>query len=202
MEGCAVRHHRYLQRFTLTACLACIAYLLLFFAFAVIPIVPYLKVDLALIPILFGFFVLGPQWGCGVIALQAAVYFVLTGPSVGHLIGVLSNVLAALAFCLPFYWIMRPCAQRGKPFWMREGMALVAGTVVMTGVMSLANWLVLTPLYINVIGMRLALPLPKLVLFGIIPFNLIKGVIVGGCFVVLYHYTARWVLRERQRLEK
>ena len=198
MEGCAVRHHRYLQRFTLTACLACIAYLLLFFAFAVIPVVPYLKVDLALIPILFGFFVLGPQWGCGVIALQAAVYFVLTGPSVGHLIGVLSNVLAALAFCLPFYWIMRPCAQRG----MREGMALVAGTVVMTGVMSLANWLVLTPLYINVIGMRLALPLPKLVLFGIIPFNLIKGVIVGGCFVVLYHYTARWVLRERQRLEK
>ena len=197
-----MRHHRYLQRFTLTACLACIAYLLLFFAFAVIPVVPYLKVDLALIPILFGFFVLGPQWGCGVIALQAAVYFVLTGPSVGHLIGVLSNVLAALAFCLPFYWIMRPCAQRGKPFWMREGMARVAGTVVMTGVMSLAKWLVLTPLYINVIGMRLALPLPKLVLFGIIPFNLIKGVIVGGCFVVLYHYTARWVLRERQRLEK
>ena len=51
-----------IKRYAIIACLAAISYLLMFISFAVIPIVPYLKVVFADIPILLGFFVLG---ACG-----------------------------------------------------------------------------------------------------------------------------------------
>ena len=57
--------------------------------------------------------------------------------------------------------------------------AIVVSTISLTFWLSLGNWLVITPLYMAVLGMKLTLPLSQLVLYGVLPFNLIKGVIVG-----------------------
>jgi riboflavin transporter FmnP len=46
----------------------------------------------------------------------------------------------------------------------------------------LSNWIAVIPLYINLIGFKLSLPLSSIILYGVVPFNLIKGVIVGGLF--------------------
>ncbi|WP_462271631.1 ECF transporter S component, partial [Ligilactobacillus agilis] len=51
------------KKYVLVACLAAISYLLMFFSFAIIPMVPWMKIDFADVPILVGFFTLGPAGG-------------------------------------------------------------------------------------------------------------------------------------------
>lgn len=41
--------------------------------------------------------------------------------------------------------------------------------------------------------MKLSLPLSKLVLFGVVPFNLIKGVLVGTVFWLLFSRMRFWI---------
>jgi riboflavin transporter FmnP len=63
----------------------------------------------------------------------------------------------------------------------------------MTVVMSLTNWLVVLPLYMQVLGMKLSIALPKLVLFAVVPFNLIKGVLVGTVFALIANRLQHWL---------
>ena len=41
--------------------------------------------------------------------------------------------------------------------------------------------------------MKLTIPLSELVLYGVLPFNLIKGVIVGTVFVLVYAKIHVWL---------
>ncbi|MDF4201106.1 ECF transporter S component, partial [Bacillus subtilis] len=150
-----------IKRYAIIACLAAISYLLMFISFAVIPIVPYMKVDFADIPILLGFFVLGVSGGIEIAVLRSVLYFLITGPSIASLIGVGTNLLATLTICLPMYYILHE-----KHDLKRYIIAIVVSTISLTFWLSLGNWLVITPLYMAVLGMKLTLPLSQLVLYG------------------------------------
>ena len=58
---------------------------------------------------------------------------------------------------------------------MRRGEARLGMTIIM----SLANYFIITPAYMKLLGMKLSLPLAKLIVIGVVPFNLIKGGILG-----------------------
>ncbi len=60
-----------IKKWVLAACLAAISYLLMFLSFAVIPIVPYMKIDFSDLAVLIGFFVLGTSGGIGVAAMRS-----------------------------------------------------------------------------------------------------------------------------------
>lgn len=177
-----------IKRYAIIACLAAISYLLMFISFAVIPIVPYMKVDFADIPILLGFFVLGVSGGIEIAVLRSVLYFLITGPSIASLIGVGTNLLATLTIYLPMYYILHE-----KHDLKRYIIAIVVSTISLTFWLSIGNWLVITPLYMAVLGMKLTLPLSQLVLYGVLPFNLIKGVIVGTVFVLVYAKIHVWL---------
>ena len=49
------------------------------------------------------------------------------------------------------------------------------------------------PLYMNLLGMKLGMPLAKMVLYGVVPFNLIEGAIVGGIFALVYVHLRNWI---------
>ena len=170
------------RRGAVAACLAAISYVLMYFSFVIIPIVPFMKLDFSDIPILLGLFILGPWAGL-------EIYFVLTGVSLPHMIGVGLSFVATMVFCYPLYFMMRD-----KNFTLKNAVLAIAVSMIsLTVVLSLTNFFVTIPLYMNLLGMKLGMPLSKMVLFGVVPFNLIKGAIIGGLFALVYCRLESWV---------
>lgn len=178
------------RKYILAACLAGISYLLMFISFAVIPIVPYMKIDFSDLPILFGMLILGPLGGIEVALLRSVLYFLISGPSVANLIGVSTNLIASLAFTLPLFYVLR---KNQSVTSLNIFKSIGLATLSLTLLLSIANWLVITPLYMSVLGMKLSLPLAEIVLFGVVPFNLIKGVLVGGVFWIAFAKIRVWL---------
>jgi len=56
----------------------------------------------------------------------------------------------------------------------------------MTVIMSVLNYFVVMPLYMNVIGMKLNMSLAQYVATGVIPFNIIKALIISVAVMVVY----------------
>ncbi|WP_290033061.1 ECF transporter S component [Ligilactobacillus cholophilus] len=174
------------RRMTFIAVLAAMAYILMYISFPIIPIVPWLKIDFSDIVILFGMIMLGVKDGILIAVIEELIYLIVTGPSVGHLIGVGSNFIAMFCLCLPLYLTLKK-----TDFIVTVKQAVCAvglEMLVLTSVMSLANFFVITPLYINVLGMKLGFSITKIVLLGVVPFNLIKGLVVGIAFLVMIHF--------------
>ena len=64
---------------------------------------------------------------------------------------------------------------------------LIVGTIVMTIVLSILNYFVLLPLYGMIFNLGDVVKNLKIVIVsGVIPFNIIKGIIISIIFVLLY----------------
>ena len=88
------------------------------------------------------------------------------------------------------YPSLRPKIKNASKIGIPEKSNVMYGTIVvaalgMTVIMAVANYWVITPLYIKVLGMKITIPLVKLVLLGVVPFNLIKGIVIGGLSTLL-----------------
>lgn len=180
------------KRWTVAASLAAISYLLMFISFVIIPVVPFMKLDFSDIPVLIAFFLLGPAGGIEVAFLRSLLYFLISGPSLPNLIGVGLSFTATLAFCLPFYYLLG-----GKDFsWKKALQATLIGTLSLTVILSLVNWGITIPLYMSLLGMKLSIPLDQMILYGVVPFNLIKGVVLSVVFVLVYQRLHVWLTKQ------
>ncbi|MCP0886161.1 ECF transporter S component [Ligilactobacillus sp. WILCCON 0076] len=189
--------HLSTRKYVIIACLAAISYLLMFLSFSIIPLVPWMKIDFADIPILLGFFTLGPLGGVMIAIVRSILYLIISGISVASIIGVGTNLLASFALCLPIYYVLNKKINAGIKDYT---LATIAGTTSLTFFLSIANWTVITPLYIAVLGMKLSVPLNQLILFGVVPFNLIKGVVVSALFAVIYVKLHAWLQAKARQL--
>ncbi|MHC9532699.1 ECF transporter S component [Dellaglioa sp. BT-FLS60] len=179
-------------RVVITAFLAAISYVLMFFSFPVIPLIPYLKIDFSDLPILIGFFILGPLGGTMVAVVRSLLYLVSTGTDIASLIGVGTNFLASMAVSFPTYYILKG-RNSAKPTIGKSILAILISTLVLTAALSIANYFVILPVYLNVIGMNIGMSVSKYVILGIVPFNIIKGILVVGLFSILYRRMYEWV---------
>ncbi|MCI5941290.1 ECF transporter S component [Lactobacillus sp. AN1001] len=177
------------KRWIVAACLAAISYLLMFLSFVIVPIVPFMKLDFSDIPILLAFFILGPLGGIQVAFLRSLLYFLIAGPSLPQLIGVSLSFVATLAFCLPLYYLLK----NKSLIWQNVVGAILGATLSLTVVLAVLNWLVTIPLYMSLLGMKLSIPLGQMILFGVVPFNLIKGIVVGTAFILIYKKLSVWI---------
>ncbi|EEI18500.1 Riboflavin transporter RibU [Lentilactobacillus hilgardii] len=164
--------------------LAGCSYVLMFISFPIIPIVPYMKIDFADIPILIGTVLFGPVSGITIAGLKSLLYWLTTsGGSLIGLIGVGSSFLSSVTLILAFYL--------GNRFFgsMKNSLRIILVIALMmislTVIMSLSNWIAVIPLYMSMVGMKIGMPLSSLILFGVVPFNLIKGIVVGGLFYAI-----------------
>lgn len=67
------------------------------------------------------------------------------------------------------------------------GYGLAVGTILMTILMSLMNYFVLLPLYGQIMNLAdIANNLKLIVSAGIIPFNLIKGVVISVIYILIF----------------
>lgn len=174
------------------ALMGAIAFVLMWFAFPVIPMAPFLKVDFSDIPVLLTTILYGPVSGSVVVIIRGVLHYIQTGGDMGFPIGDTASVLASIAFLLPIahfltkhYTHKTREAQGTKRVFLAYGLATLSLVVVM----SVLNYFVITPFYIKVMNF----PIPNLSLYiltAVIPFNVIKGLLVS----VASHLVLRYLL--------
>lgn len=186
--------HQRIQRMVGIACLGALAFILMLFEFPVIPVASYLKIDFSDIPVLLGGYLYGPFAGAMVAIIKCLLHAMVNGFSIGDMIGVTSDLISSLALLLPFCFVWR---HQEWSFRRQMFVAIPVATVVLTVVMSLLNLWVLTPLYMAVWHWQSSMPVAKLVALGVLPFNLIKGLLVTVVFALIAGHLKPWLARHK-----
>ena len=153
---------------------------------------PWLKMDVAEIPVLLGGFTMGPMAAVIIELVKNALSLPLT--KTGG-VGEVANFLLGLALVFPASMIYRK-----KPTRKQAIIGLAIGTLALTVIGVILNYAVLMPFYINVMFGGSAQKLidfaaaanPNLnslwmiCLFGIAPFNIIKGIFLSVVTLLMY----------------
>ncbi len=157
-----------------------VSLILMQFEFPIIPMFPYLKFDFSDIMVVIGGGLFGPVGAVLTAVIKVFLNFVLFGGNVVSLIGMSSSLLASLAFALPLTVTLKNDTTWN---WIKSsGLSVLSLTVLL----SVGNWLIFTPLYINLLNFNLGTSLVNYVLTAIVPFNLVKGVILSITSVIVY----------------
>ncbi|WP_370465029.1 ECF transporter S component [Neobacillus kokaensis] len=165
--------------------LSSIAYLLMLLNFP-LPLFPnFLFVDFSDIPALLATLIFGPAAGILVEFFKNVLDYFAKGSPTGIPVGHIANFLAGIVFILPTYYVyMKLKTKKGMTF------ALIAGTIIMAGVMSALNYLLILPAYTALLNMP---DMRNLVVPFILPFNLLKGVMMSIIFMLLFIRMQAWI---------
>jgi len=177
------------RRLVWTALLSAVSAVLMYIDMAV-PVFPrFLKLDLSDLPALVASFAWGPAAGVFTELIKNLIHS-LTTSTAG--VGELANFLVGSALVIPAGMIYRRNRTRKGALG-----GLAAGTLSMTVTAALANYIFLLPFYSNFIPLEkiiamssAAIPaihdMGTLVLYAVVPFNLLKGSVVSMVTVQLY----------------
>lgn len=155
-----------------------------------IPIFPsFLKLDMSDLPALIGAFAMGPMAGVAIEAVKNILHLLQT--STGG-VGELANFAIGSAIVIPSAIIYAKNKSKKSAV-----IGLLVGTLSMAIVGALANYFVLIPFYTAFMPIDTIVELgtivnpsinsvATLVLFGIVPFNLFKGLVLSALTLVLY----------------
>ena len=78
---------------------------------------------------------------------------------------------------------------------------LIAGTVVMAVGMSFLNYALFLPMYTYFFGMDKGVgeALYVMIIKGILPFNIVKGIIITTIMVLLYKAMEKWIIQQQKQ---
>ena len=178
---------------TYTALLSAMAGVLMLLEIPLFFAPSFYKLDLSELPVLICTFYLGPVAGVVSELLKVALKLILKGTTTAF-VGDFANFAVGCSFVLPasVFYHSRPSRQRAV-------LGLVVGTLVMTVFGSAFNAVYLLPKFAALFGMPLDVivgmgtkvnaaitSVSTLVLFAVVPFNLLKGVVVSLLTMLLY----------------
>ena len=159
---------------------------------------PFYQIDLSEIPVLICTFSLGPVAGVVCEFLKILLKLVLKGTSTAF-VGDFANFAVGCTLVLPASIIYHRKKTLSGAIW-----GLTAGTLIMTVFGSLFNAVYLLPKFAQLYGMPLEAivgmgtkvnanisSVGTLVLFAVVPFNLLKGFIVSTVTMLLYKRVKR-----------
>ena len=176
---------------TKIALLSAIAYVLMAFAEFPLPLIPaILKFDISDLPALIGSFAMGPAAGVIIEFVKNLVHFLSRSETGG--IGNLANFVVGVSFVFPagiIYSMNR--TKKGALIGM------MVGTIAMAILASLANYYVLIPMYARLFSMDAVLnmmskgnkaivDLKTYILYAVIPFNILKAVVISLITMLIY----------------
>ncbi len=153
----------------------------------------FLQIDFSDVPALLAGFSFGPAAGVAVELIKNLLHLVLKNSGTGG-VGELANFLIGSALVVPAAILYKRKHSRRMAIY-----GLIAGTIVMVIVGVLANLYILIPFYATAFGMPVeaivsmgtavnsaVTDLTTLVLYSIVPFNLLKGLLVSIVTVLIY----------------
>jgi len=153
------------------------------------PFIGFLKLELSDIPAIIGAFQFGPMAGVIIELIKNLIKGITSTQTAG--VGELANFLISVAYVVPAAIIFRK--MKGK---YKSLTAFGTATICMVIAGIIINYFLTIPLYAtlfggmdNVLASATVIPGIKdkltLILYGITPFNIVKGIVIG----VVGHYT-------------
>jgi len=182
-----------IRKMTKIALLAAIAALLMWFEVPLPFAPPFYKIDLGDVPAMIGTFSMGPVAGVLIQMIKILLKLLMKGSTTLG-VGDVASFVIGCAFCLPAGLIYRKKKNRAGAF---IGMAI--GTVVMTAFGAFLNAFVLLPAYATAFDVPMEdlislgsaanasiTDLFTFVMLAVVPFNLLKGIIVSIVVLLIY----------------
>lgn len=153
----------------------------------------FYKLDISELPILICTFYLGPVAGVVAELVKVLVKLIIKGTTTAY-VGDFANFVVGCSFVLP-----ASIVYHAKPGKKSALVGMAVGTLIMTVFGSAFNAIYLLPKFAEMFGMPLDAivgmgtqvnaainSVSTLVLFAVVPFNLLKGVIVSALTFLLY----------------
>jgi riboflavin transporter FmnP len=184
------------RKLVIVAMMAALSYLLIFFQFPILPGVSFLQIDFGDLPVFISMFLYGPAAGAATSFISCLLDFITKGQGVPGLIGDIGSFLAAMCFTLPVYYFFKRKTPNGLPSLKNRLLGFTTGILLMIVFMSLANVFVLLPMYLKFSGFQINGTVLKMVFTMIVPFNLIKGILVSIVFSIAYAKLLPWLSRK------
>lgn len=192
-----------------TAIFACMAGVLMLIEIPLFFAPGFYKLDLSEMPILICTFYLGPVAGIAAELVKVLVKLLLKGTTTAF-VGDFANFLVGCSFILPASVIYH-----AKPGRRTALVGMAVGTLVLTVFGSFFNAIYLLPKFAQLYGLPLETIISMgtdvngaitdtatLVLFAVVPFNLLKGVVVSALTFVLYKRISPILHKNDAKLKK
>lgn len=173
--------------------LSSISYILMLLNFPIPPFPQFLMIDFSDIPALIAALIFGPVAGILVELIKNILDYFMTGSATGVPVGHIANFFAGILFILPTYYVYNKLkTKKGMTF------ALVIGTFIMAVIMSVLNYFIIYPAYTFFLNMP-AMSTPEMrtmVVGAILPFNIVKGLIITIVFMLLFTRMNPWLSKQ------
>lgn len=192
-----------------TAIFACMAGVLMLVEIPLFFAPGFYKLDLSEMPILICTFYLGPVAGVAAELVKVLVKLLLKGTTTAF-VGDFANFAVGCSFVLPASVIYH-----ARPGRRTALVGMAAGTLAMTVFGSLFNAVYLLPKFAELYGIPMETIVSMgtavngsitdaatLVLFAVVPFNLLKGVVVSALTFVLYKRISPILHKNDAKLKK
>ena len=192
-----------------TAIFACMAGVLMLVEIPLFFAPGFYKLDLSEMPILICTFYLGPVAGVAAELVKVLVKLLLKGTTTAF-VGDFANFAVGCSFVLPASVIYH-----ARPGRRTALVGMAAGTLVMTVFGSLFNAVYLLPKFAELYGIPMETIVSMgtavngsitdaatLVLFAVVPFNLLKGLVVSALTFVLYKRISPILHKNDAKLKK
>lgn len=173
--------------------LSAISTVLMLLNFPIPPFPNFLLVDFSDIPALIGTLIFGPMAGILVELIKNILNYLFVGSASGVPVGQIANFIAGVVFILPTYYLYRKLRTRkGMTF------ALVLGSLSMAVIMSVLNYYVIMPAYTFFLNFpAMSTPeLRKYIVTGLLPFNIVKGLMMSVVFFLLFAKMQPWLQKQ------
>ncbi len=182
--------------------LGVIAFILMFARMPVFFAPPFMDIDVSEMPALIASFAMGPVAGFLVVFIKILLKTIFQGTST-YYVGELSNVIVSSAFVMSAGFIYK-----NRKSFRTAIVSLVVGVLVLSVIATISNYFVIFPLYGKIMGVSmqdfanmlknvnpLVTDFKTLMLFAIVPFNLLKGVLTAILTMLLYKRVVPFIKR-------
>lgn len=192
------------KKIVMIAIFGALSYVLMLFKFPLPFMPPFMDFDLAGVPELLGTFLLGPAAGVFIVLIKLLIKLATVGTA-SMFTGEIQNFILSLSFILPASLVYQLSTKKSSAL---KGM--LVGTAIVTFVACLSNIYFIIPFYTRLYGLSMEVIIAmtqavnpmvdsvwKLVIIGIVPFNLIKyGVTTAVVYFSLDRLRAIFLRRE------
>ncbi|MFF5993572.1 ECF transporter S component [Lysinibacillus sp. KU-BSD001] len=184
------KQNKKLRSFVTIAMLSSISFVLMLFNFPLPWFPAFLQIDFSDVPALIAVITMGPVAGILVELVKNILDWIFSGAPTGVPVGHMANFATGVLFILPVYYIY-------KKFTTSKGLmvGLIAGTISMSLGMALLNYVAFLPMYAYFLNFHLESY--ETIVKGILPFNLVKGVLLIVIITVLFRTMKTWISKQR-----
>ena len=192
-KGIFMKYAKKINYIAKIAVLSAIAMVLMLFEIPLAFIAPtFYEMDFSEVVVLIGSFALGPVAGVLIELIKNLLNILLTGSSTAY-VGEFANFVTGCSYILPaaLFYAHRKTKKSAV-------IGIIAGTLSLAIVGGMINYFIMVPMYAElyipmetIIGMASAIipavdSLFEMILFCVVPFNLIKGALCGTITFLVY----------------